>query len=67
MALHKTHFDAEGRSDPSGLTVCYEFSFEGLAFRNGSRYQLAAEPGYSNSSAHSLSFLEAGNWQLVLL
>lgn len=37
MALHKTHFDAEDRSDPSCLTICYEFSFEGLAFRNGSR------------------------------
>lgn len=44
MALHKTHFDAEDRSDPSGLTICYEFSFEGLAFRNGSRHQVAAEP-----------------------
>ena len=39
VALHKTH-----RSDPSGLAICYEFSFEGfLAFRNGSRHQVAAE------------------------
>lgn len=44
MALHKTHFDAEDRSDPSCLTICYEFSFEGLALRNGSRHQVAAEP-----------------------
>lgn len=44
VALHKTHFDAEDRSDPSCLTICYEFSFEDLAFRNGSRHQVAAEP-----------------------
>jgi hypothetical protein len=36
---YKTHFNAEDRSDPSCLTICYEFSFEGLAFQNGSRHQ----------------------------
>ena len=68
VALHKTHFDAEDRSHPSGLTVCYEFSFKGLAFRNGSRHQVAAEPvGLLQLISALMSFLEAGNWQFVLL